>query len=249
MQDAKVNTTGSGRIGVLIVNLGTPEATSYWPMRRYLKEFLSDRRVIETNRVLWWFILNGIILTIRPKRSGHAYEQIWNRELNESPLKTITRAQAERLDAYLRLWPLLRGRPEIASLSASRPQIRLAPAGGADESAPLDPAEAYRRVMASVVDALRRFAPDTQVSIEDVPEPATQPTENDLFLSEMLRRVVDTLSEKARLVVILRYQEDLDPAEIAEVLDMPLNTVKSHLRRSLSILRDKLSRTLGEVSI
>ena len=76
-------------------------------------------------------------------------------------------AQAERLDAYLRLWPLLRGRPEIASLSASRPQIRLAPAGGADESAPLDPAEAYRRVMASVVDALRRFAPDTQVSVED----------------------------------------------------------------------------------
>jgi len=102
MQDAKVNTTGSGRIGVLIVNLGTPEATSYWPMRRYLKEFLSDRRVIETNRVLWWFILNGIILTIRPKRSGHAYEQIWNRELNESPLKTITRAQAERLATEFR---------------------------------------------------------------------------------------------------------------------------------------------------
>ena len=65
----------------------------------------------------------------------------------------------------------------------------------------------------------------------------------------MLRRVVDTLPEKARLVVILRYQEDLDPGEIASVLDMPLNTVKSHLRRSLSSLRDKLSRTLGEVSI
>ena len=91
----------AGRIGVLIVNLGTPEATSYWPMRRYLKEFLSDRRVIETNRVLWWFILNGIILTMRPKRSGHAYEKIWNRERNESPLKTITRAQAEKLSAEL----------------------------------------------------------------------------------------------------------------------------------------------------
>jgi len=88
-----------GRIGVLIVNLGTPEATSYWPMRRYLKEFLSDRRVVETNRLLWWFILNGIILTIRPKRSGHAYEKIWNRERNESPLKTITRSQAEGLAA------------------------------------------------------------------------------------------------------------------------------------------------------
>jgi ferrochelatase len=94
--------TAAGRIGVLIVNLGTPEATSYWPMRRYLKEFLSDRRVVETNRILWWFILNGIILTVRPKRSGHAYEKIWNRERDESPLKTITRAQAEMLASELR---------------------------------------------------------------------------------------------------------------------------------------------------
>jgi ferrochelatase len=86
-----------GQIGVLIVNLGTPEATSYWPMRRYLKEFLSDRRVVETNRLIWWLILNGVILTIRPARSGHAYEKIWNRERNESPLKTITRSQALRL--------------------------------------------------------------------------------------------------------------------------------------------------------
>ncbi|MGE0148483.1 MAG: ferrochelatase, partial [Parvibaculaceae bacterium] len=91
-----------GRIGVLIVNLGTPEATSYWPMRRYLKEFLSDRRVVETNRLLWWLILNGIVLTIRPGRSGHAYDKIWNRARDESPLKTITRAQAEKLAAELR---------------------------------------------------------------------------------------------------------------------------------------------------
>jgi ferrochelatase len=70
-------------------------------MRRYLKEFLSDSRVIETNRFLWWFILNGIILTTRPQKSGHAYEQIWNRELDESPLKTITRAQAEGVAAAL----------------------------------------------------------------------------------------------------------------------------------------------------
>ena len=80
----------------MLINLGTPEATDYWSMRRYLKEFLSDRRVIETNRALWWVILNGIILTMRPTRSGHAYEKIWNKERNESPLKTITRAQAEK---------------------------------------------------------------------------------------------------------------------------------------------------------
>jgi protoporphyrin/coproporphyrin ferrochelatase len=93
---------GAGRIGVLIVNLGTPEGTSYWPMRRYLKEFLSDPRVVETNPLLWWFILNVIILTTRPRRSGHAYEKIWNRERDESPLKTITRAQAEKLASELR---------------------------------------------------------------------------------------------------------------------------------------------------
>ena len=99
------------------------------------------------------------------------------------------------------------------------------------------------------IDQSRRQKVRPQVSLEDVPEPAINASENDLFLSEMLRRVVDTLPEKARLVVILRYQEDLDPGEIASVLEMPLNTVKSHLRRSLSILRDKLSRTLGEVTI
>ena len=86
-----------GRIGVLLINLGTPDATSYWPMRRYLKEFLSDRRVIEINRVAWWLILNGIVLTTRPQRSGHAYQRIWNRDRDESPLRTITRAQSEKV--------------------------------------------------------------------------------------------------------------------------------------------------------
>lgn len=108
------------RVGVLLVNLGTPEATSYWPMRRYLKQFLSDRRVIETNRVVWWFILNGIILTTRPTRSGHAYEQIWNRERDESPLKTFTRSQAEKLNAafdgkVMVDWAMRYGLPPVAT--------------------------------------------------------------------------------------------------------------------------------------
>jgi protoporphyrin/coproporphyrin ferrochelatase len=89
------------KTGLLIMNLGTPEATDYWSMRRYLKEFLSDRRVIELPRLLWWPILNLIILSFRPTKSGHAYEQIWNKELNESPLKTFTRSQAEKLSAAL----------------------------------------------------------------------------------------------------------------------------------------------------
>jgi ferrochelatase len=91
----------AGRIGVLLLNLGTPEATDYWSMRRYLKEFLSDRRVIETPRLLWWPILNLIVLTTRPGRKGRDYATIWNKECDEGPLKTITRSQAEQLAAHL----------------------------------------------------------------------------------------------------------------------------------------------------
>jgi ferrochelatase len=110
------------RIGVLLVNLGTPDATDYWSMRRYLAEFLSDRRVVEENRVKWWLILNLIILSVRPGRKGRDYDKIWNRELNESPLKTITRAQSDRLAAMLRAdkrilvdWAMRYGNPSIPS--------------------------------------------------------------------------------------------------------------------------------------
>ena len=114
-------------VGVLLVNLGTPNATDYWSMRRYLKEFLSDRRVIETPRVIWWPVLNLIILSLRPQKKGKDYEAIWNTERDEGPLKTITRAQAERLaerivqpfaDAGARVvvdWAMRYGDPSIAS--------------------------------------------------------------------------------------------------------------------------------------
>lgn len=91
----------SGRLGVLLLNLGTPDATGYWPMRRYLKEFLSDPRVIEEPRWKWWPILNLIILTVRPSKKGKDYQSIWNTQKNEGPLKTITRSQAEQLTARL----------------------------------------------------------------------------------------------------------------------------------------------------
>ncbi len=87
----------AGRIGVLLTNLGTPEATDYRSMRRYLKEFLSDRRVIETSRLIWWPVLNLVILSKRPRAKGRDYDTIWNRERDESPLKTITRSQAEQV--------------------------------------------------------------------------------------------------------------------------------------------------------
>jgi ferrochelatase len=110
------------RIGVLLVNLGTPDATDYWSMRRYLKEFLSDRRVIEENRIKWWLVLNLIILTFRPGRKGRDYDKIWNRERDESFLKTITRAQSDKLGAELanepRIlvdWAMRYGNPSIRS--------------------------------------------------------------------------------------------------------------------------------------
>lgn len=89
-------------VGVLLLNLGTPDATDYWSMRRYLSEFLSDRRVIESpGPLLWQLILQGPILATRPQKSGANYDKIWDRENNDSPLRVITRRQAEKLQARL----------------------------------------------------------------------------------------------------------------------------------------------------
>ena len=117
------------RIGVLLVNLGTPDATDYWSMRRYLKEFLSDRRVIEENRLKWWLVLNLIILSVRPARKGRDYDKIWNKERNESMLRTITRAQSEKLgdalkgDSRLLVdWAMRYGNPSIAVRLAAMQQ-------------------------------------------------------------------------------------------------------------------------------
>jgi ferrochelatase len=117
-------TIKSGRIGVLLMNLGTPEGTSYKPMRAYLKEFLSDRRVIEEPRWKWWPILNLIILSTRPGRKGKDYASIWNNERNEGPLKTITRSQTEKLaerlagaaDGRITVdWAMRYGLPDVKS--------------------------------------------------------------------------------------------------------------------------------------
>ena len=89
------------RIGVVLANLGTPDATDFWSMRRYLNEFLSDRRVIDTPRWLWQPLLQTVILTKRPFTSGANYRKIWNREVDESPLRTITRDQTTALAARL----------------------------------------------------------------------------------------------------------------------------------------------------
>ncbi|MEC9343005.1 MAG: ferrochelatase [Pseudomonadota bacterium] len=107
-----------GKIGVLLVNLGTPDGHDRRSMRRYLEEFLTDRRVIEWPRALWYPILYGIVLNTRPKKSGAAYASIWNTEKDESPLRTFTRSQAEKLQAALGDgvmvdWGMRYGQPSI----------------------------------------------------------------------------------------------------------------------------------------
>lgn len=112
----------SGKIGVLLVNLGTPDGTDYTSMRRYLREFLMDRRVIEWSRFKWYPILFGIVLNVRPQKVGKAYETIWNKEKNESFLRTYTRNQSDRMTERLRDlpgvkvdWAMRYGQPSIAS--------------------------------------------------------------------------------------------------------------------------------------
>ena len=111
-----------GKVGVLLVNLGTPDGTDYTSMRRYLKEFLTDRRVIEWSPWKWYPILFGIVLNTRPGKVGKAYELIWNKDKNESYLRTYTRSQAglmaERLKDLPNVkvdWAMRYGTPSIAS--------------------------------------------------------------------------------------------------------------------------------------
>src|SRR5437016_4015371 len=91
-----------GCVGVLLVNLGTPDTADAGGVRVYLKEFLSDPRVIEDQGLSWKLVLYGIILRVRPRRKARDYQKIWKTDRNESPLKTITRSQSDRLPAASR---------------------------------------------------------------------------------------------------------------------------------------------------
>ena len=110
------------RIGVLLVNLGTPDTADAKGVRVYLREFLSDPRVIEKQTLFWKLVLNGVILQIRPPRKARDYQKIWNTANNESPLKTITRAQSDKLAAAIADhghvvvdWAMRYGNPSIGS--------------------------------------------------------------------------------------------------------------------------------------
>ncbi|MGB6118050.1 MAG: ferrochelatase [Mesorhizobium sp.] len=120
---AQTGASAGGRIGVILANLGTPDGTDYASMRRYLNEFLSDTRVIELNRFIWQPILKAFVLTTRPQKSGANYRKIWNVERDESPLRTITRDQADDLAKRLADlpnvvvdWAMRYGDPSIADV-------------------------------------------------------------------------------------------------------------------------------------
>lgn len=106
-----------------------------------------------------------------------------------------------------------------------------------------------RKVTAHRCIDYRRRRRISQISLEDAPEPAASTQSGDLFLERRVRQLIATLPEKPRMVVILRYQEDMSAEDIAEALAMPLATVKSHLQRSFAMLREKMTRTIGEVLI
>ena len=91
-----------GKTGVLLINLGTPDSTGWWDIRKYLKEFLSDKRVIEVNPFLWQIILNLFILTFRPSKTAKAYKEIWMNNINKSPLRFFTEMQTKKLNEKLR---------------------------------------------------------------------------------------------------------------------------------------------------
>lgn len=100
------------------------------------------------------------------------------------------------------------------------------------------------------IDCVRRRKLAPQVTLDAVPEPvAADPGPGDPILSRRLQQLVASLPEKQRMVVVLRYQEDLEPEEIARILHMPVGTVKSQLQRSLAMLRDKVTRTMGVVNL
>ena len=90
-----------GKTGALIINLGTPDSTNWLDIRKYLKEFLSDRRVIEVNPILWKIILNVIILNLRPSKTAKAYKEIWMKDKDMSPLLYYTQMQAQKVSSLI----------------------------------------------------------------------------------------------------------------------------------------------------
>jgi ferrochelatase len=243
--DQEITTSGAAacRIGVLLINLGTPEGFGYWPMRRYLKEFLSDRRVIETNRVVWWFVLNAIILTRRPKKSGHAYKKIWNFDLDESPLKTITREQARALAGSFSAaggvrveWAMRYGKPPIAE------RLQALVEQGADHVllAPLYPqysAATTATALDKAFDALRGMR--RQPAIRTLPPYYEDPIYI-AALAESIRRHMAGLAWKPERIMASFHGLPEDYVEKGDPYPGHCMTTAQRLRKALGMKEEEL---------
>ncbi len=210
------------RIGILLANLGTPDNYDYWSMRRYLAEFLSDKRVIDYPAWKWQPILQLFILTRRPFSSGRNYRTIWNHDRDESPLMTITRAQTEALaetlqarhgDAVLVDFCMRYGNP------STRARLRAMVAAGCDKILffPLYPQYAGATT-ATANDAFFRalMAERRQPAARTVPEYFDHPDYIEA-LARSVERVWDAAADKPELLVASyhgmprRYLESGDP--------------------------------------
>jgi ferrochelatase len=233
------------KVGLLLMNLGTPEATDYWSMRHYLKEFLSDRRVIEVNRVLWWVILNVIILSFRPTRSGHAYQQIWNKERNESPLKTFTRGQAEKVaEAFAKQknlivdWAMRYGKPPVQE------RLEILQKAGCDKIVlfPLYPqysAATTATALDKAYEALKQMR--WQPSIRTVPPYFDHPAYIDA-VAESLKTHLASLSWKPDRILVAFHglpREYLDKGD----------PYHCHCQKSARLLREKMKLTPDDMQL
>ncbi|MEO1015485.1 MAG: ferrochelatase [Pseudomonadota bacterium] len=210
----------SGKVGALLVNLGTPEDTDYRSMRRYLSEFLSDRRVIELSPWIWQPILQGIILQTRPAKSARAYRKIWRREDDESPLRYFTRRQsdllAERLGAGGDLivdWAMRYGEPSIASRMEALREAgcdRIAVVALYPQYAAATTASVYDKTF----DALKTMR--WQPAVRTAPSFHDHPAYIEA-LSESIQRHLDELAFKPEVLLMSyhgipkRYFEEGDP--------------------------------------
>tara|TARA_B100000963_G_scaffold348732_1_gene356781 strand:- start:4354 stop:5346 length:993 start_codon:yes stop_codon:yes gene_type:complete len=192
-----------GKTGVLLINLGTPDSTGWWDIRKYLKEFLSDRRVIEVNPILWQIILNLFILTFRPSKTAHAYKKIWRKETNESPLLYFTRAQAQKLgdkirdDKIIVDFAMRYGNPSIKS------KLDLLKNAGCENIVilPLYPQYAAATT-ATVCDEVYRslMGMRWQPSLQVIPHYESEPTYIEA-LSKSIQKKIESISWKPDLII------------------------------------------------
>ena len=224
----------SGKVGVLIVNLGTPDAPESGPVKRYLAEFLSDRRVVEIPPIAWQPILRGIILNTRPKKSAHAYRKVWTEE--GSPLAVITRRQADAMQVRLGEevtvdWAMRYGTPSIperlqALMDAGCERILLAPLypqySGATTATVVDKA-------ADKLKAMR-----WQASLRTLPPYHDDPAYIDALASDLSRQL-DTLAFQPEVLLLSFHgmpQRTLD-------LGDPYHC---HCQKTSRLLQEKLAR-------